>query len=45
LSFLIENPDEIIAIGKRARTFIEKEHHYTKIAKKYLEVWKKESFD
>ena len=45
LSFLIENPDEIIAIGKRARTFIEKEHHYTKIAKKYLEVWKKELFD
>jgi glycosyltransferase involved in cell wall biosynthesis len=45
LSFLIENPDEIIAIGKRARAFIEKEHHYTKIAEKYLEVWKKESFD
>lgn len=41
LSFLIENPDEIIAIGKRARTFIEKEHHYIKIAEKYLEVWKK----
>jgi glycosyltransferase involved in cell wall biosynthesis len=39
LSFLIENPDEIIAIGKRARTFIEKEHHYTKIAEKYLQVW------
>lgn len=39
LSFLIENPDEIIAIGKRARTFIEKEHHYTKIAGKYLEAW------
>jgi len=45
LSFLIENPEEIIAIGKRARTFIEKEHHYIKIAEKYLEVWKKESFD
>ena len=40
LSFLIENPDEIIAIGKRARAFIEKEHHYTKIAEKYLQVWK-----
>jgi glycosyltransferase involved in cell wall biosynthesis len=40
LSFLIENPSEIIAIGKRARTFIEKEHHYVKIAEKYLEVWK-----
>ena len=39
LSFLIENPQEIIAIGKRARTFIEKEHHYIKIAEKYLKVW------
>jgi glycosyltransferase involved in cell wall biosynthesis len=41
LSFLIENPNEIITIGKRARQFIEKEHQYTKIAEKYLEVWKK----
>jgi glycosyltransferase involved in cell wall biosynthesis len=40
LSFLIENPEEIIAIGKRARTFIEKEHDYVKIAEKYLETWK-----
>ena len=40
LSFLIENPDEIIAIGKRARSFIEKEHHYLKIAANYLEAWK-----
>lgn len=40
LSFLIENPEEIIAIGKRARAFIEKEHNYIKIAEKYLEVWK-----
>jgi glycosyltransferase involved in cell wall biosynthesis len=40
LSFLIENPDEIIAIGKRARSFVEKEHDYVKIAQKYLEVWK-----
>ncbi len=39
LSFLIENPDEITAIGKRARLFIEKEHDYVKIAGKYLEVW------
>ena len=45
LSFLIENPGEIIAIGKRARAFIEKEHHYIKIAEKYLEVWKKELID
>lgn len=41
LSFLIENPDEIKAIGIRARAFIEKEHDYQKIAEKYLEVWKK----
>jgi glycosyltransferase involved in cell wall biosynthesis len=41
LSFLIENPNEIIAIGKRARTFIEKEHDYIKIANQYLETWNK----
>ncbi len=39
LSFLIENPNEIIAIGKRARAFVKKEHDYIKIAEKYLEVW------
>ena len=39
LSFLIENPEEIIAIGRRARAFIEKEHNYIKIAQKYLEIW------
>lgn len=41
LSFLIENPNEIIAIGKRARAFIEKEHDYIKIANQYLETWNK----
>lgn len=40
LSYLIENPNEIVAIGKRARVFIEKEHNYIKIAGKYIEVWK-----
>lgn len=40
LSFLIENPLEIIAIGKRARAFIEKEHDYLKVAQQYLKVWK-----
>jgi glycosyltransferase involved in cell wall biosynthesis len=39
LSFLIENPEEIKAIGTRARAFIEKEHDYLKIAKKYMKVW------
>lgn len=41
LSFLIENSNEIIAIGKRARDFIEKEHDYRIIAKKYIEVFEK----
>ncbi len=39
LSFLIENPKEIIKIGNNARRFIEAEHHYIKIAEKYLEAW------
>jgi glycosyltransferase involved in cell wall biosynthesis len=41
LSFLIENPQEIIEIGKRARLFIEKEHDYIKIAERYLDKWTK----
>ena len=40
LSFLIENPEEIKIIGQRARTFIEKEHDYLKIAQQYLDIWK-----
>jgi glycosyltransferase involved in cell wall biosynthesis len=44
LSFLIENPQEIIEIGKRARTFIEKEHDYIKIAERYLDKWDKNKF-
>ncbi|KGO87790.1 glycosyl transferase family 1 [Flavobacterium rivuli WB 3.3-2 = DSM 21788] len=39
LSYLIENPTEIITTAHRARAFIEKEHDYIKVAKKYLEVW------
>ncbi|WP_369012655.1 glycosyltransferase [Flavobacterium anhuiense] len=39
LSFLIENPEEITAIGRRARDFIEKEHHFVKIAEKYIHQW------
>ena len=39
MSLLIENPDEIKAIGKRARAFIEKEHDYKEVAKKYVELW------
>ena len=41
LSFLIENPEEIIAIGKSARTFVEKEHNQIDIAERYLEIWTK----
>ncbi len=41
LSHLIENSNEIIAIGNRARMFIKKEHQYVKIAEKYLQTWKK----
>lgn len=40
LSYLIENPHEIIAIGKRARMFIEKEHDYLNIAQKYVAAWR-----
>lgn len=39
LCWLIENPKEIIRIGQNARSFIEREHHYVKIAQKYLDVW------
>lgn len=41
LSFFIENPLELVAMGARARAFVEKEHHYIKIAKRYVEVWAK----
>jgi len=39
LSMLIENPKKITEIGKNARAFIEKEHHYILVAKKYLSTW------
>ena len=39
LEYLIENPTEIIAIGNRARKFIEKEHNYIAVAEKYLSKW------
>jgi glycosyltransferase involved in cell wall biosynthesis len=41
LSYLIENSEEIITISIRARNFIEKEHQYIEVAKKYLEAWNK----
>lgn len=39
LSFLIENPQEILSISRNARAFIEKEHAYVKCAAQYLEIW------
>ncbi|MDC8001652.1 glycosyltransferase [Aequorivita todarodis] len=36
---LVLNPEKLQAISKNARAFIEREHHYISIAKKYLEVW------
>jgi len=39
LSYLIEHPEKIVAIGNRARKFIETEHNYIAIAKKYLAAW------
>jgi len=39
LEELIINPDKIIEIGKNAREFIQKEHHYKTIAQKYLDTW------
>ncbi len=39
LSQLIENPNEIIEIGKRARKFVEKEHNHFAIASKYCSLW------
>ncbi|MFP5436496.1 MAG: glycosyltransferase [Bacteroidia bacterium] len=41
LSYFIENPDEIITTGMRARTFIEQQHNYKNIAQKYLDCWLK----
>ena len=39
LEHLIVNPEKIERISKNARRFIEKEHDYITIAKKYLETW------
>lgn len=39
LSQLIDNPDEIVKIGQRARAFIEKEHNYQHVANLYLKNW------
>lgn len=39
LSLLIENPYIITKISLNARDFIEEEHHYVKIAQKYIDIY------
>ena len=39
LSWLIENPKEILEIGKNARAYIEAHHDYIKVAKIYMDTW------
>lgn len=39
LEWLILNPIEIEKISKNARAFIEREHNYTKITRKYIYIW------
>ena len=39
LSWLIEHPEKILEISQNARQFIEKEHNYIDIAKRYLATW------
>ena len=45
IEYLIHNPEEIVAIGKRARDFVVKEHNYIKVANMYLDVWNKKSHE
>lgn len=40
LEYLILHPNKIEEISKNARAFIEKEHHYIKIASRYVATWK-----
>jgi len=39
ISWLIENPERIIAISKNAREFIKQHHEYVTVSKTYLEYW------
>lgn len=39
LSLLIENPEEIKKISYNAGKFVENQHHYIQVAKKYLNTW------
>lgn len=39
LSYLIENPEEITAMGNRAHEFVTKEHDYIAVTEKYIKKW------
>ncbi|MCK7591506.1 glycosyltransferase [Subsaxibacter sp. CAU 1640] len=39
LEWLILNPEKITEISKNARAFIEQEHHYVRIAERYIDTW------
>ncbi len=41
ISWLIQNPQEIKRIGRNARNFVEQHHDYKKVAKQYIETWRK----
>lgn len=41
LSHFIEDPEAIRRTGNAARRFIEKEHHYVNVGRKYIETWEK----
>lgn len=41
IRLLLQNPTQIDAIRRNARSFIEREHHYVEIAKKYVQTWTK----
>jgi glycosyltransferase involved in cell wall biosynthesis len=39
LEWLILNPNKLIEISKKARGFVEKEHHYITCAERYIKTW------
>jgi glycosyltransferase involved in cell wall biosynthesis len=39
LSYLIENPNKIFEISKKAKEFILQQHFYIDVSKKYIKIW------
>lgn len=39
LMALIENPQQLLEIGKNARAFVAANHHYVTVAERYLKAW------